>query len=152
MPVFTSTLLADLSAAEVTEALAVIEGENGGERSEVTVDGVLSHIRQLLEWGNLVPGRRETNARSIVEFAQGRQRYQVSKFAVRVQREAEVLLGIPESAREVTRELLLAILRRLEYVNELISKTVVEEMRKGADAASARRLRWMQRFVQSNET
>lgn len=141
MRVFTSTLLADLSAAEVAEALTALQRDGGGEGDEVTVESVLSHIRQLLEWGNLVPGRRETNARSIVEFAQGRQRYQVSKFAVRVQREAEELLRIPEGAREVTRELLPAILRGLEQVNELISKTVVEEMRKGPDATSTRRLR-----------
>ena len=135
MRAFTSTLLADLSAVEVTEVLATVE------RSEWTVDGVLSHIRQLMEWGNVVPGRRETNARSIVEFAQGRQRYQVSKFAVRVQREAEELLRIPEGAREVTRELLPAILNGLSQVNDLTSKAVTEEMRSGADAAPTRKLR-----------
>lgn len=141
MRVFTSTLLADLSAAEVAEAVTASERDSGIDPGELTVDSILNHLRQLMDWGNLIPGRRETNARSIVEFAQGRQRYQANKFAVRIQREAEELLKIPEGAREVTRELLPAIRSRLEQVSLTIGQTITAESLHGADAPATIRLR-----------
>jgi uncharacterized protein (TIGR02677 family) len=113
MRLFTSTLLADLSAGEVATALAAAERDGLIDAGESTIDVVLPRLRQLVEWGNLVLGRRETVAASIAEFQQGSMRYQVSKLAVRVQRDVDELLRVPEGAREVSRELLPAIERGL---------------------------------------
>ena len=87
MRLFTSTLLADLSAGEVATALAADERAGRIDDGESQVDVVIPRLRQLVEWGNLVLGRRETVAASIAEFQQGSMRYQVSKLAVRVQRD-----------------------------------------------------------------
>jgi uncharacterized protein (TIGR02677 family) len=113
MRLFTSTLLADLSAGEVAGALAAQERIGRIDAGESQLDVVIPRLRQLVEWGNLVLGRRETVAASIAEFQQGSMRYQVSKLAVRVQRDADELLRVPEGAREVSRELLPAIERGL---------------------------------------
>lgn len=113
MRLFTSTLLADLSAGEVATALAAAERDGLVDPGESAIDVVLPRLRQLVEWGNLVLGRRETIAASIAEFQQGSMRYQVSKLAVRVQRDVDELLRVPEGAREVSRELLPAIERGL---------------------------------------
>ncbi|HEX3790711.1 MAG TPA: DUF2397 domain-containing protein [Pseudonocardiaceae bacterium] len=113
MRLFTSTLLADLSAGEVAVALATAEREGRVDPGESQIEVVLPRLRQLVDWGNLVLGRRETVAASIAEFQQGSMRYQVSKLAVRVQRDADELLRVPEGAREVSRELLPAIERGL---------------------------------------
>jgi len=111
MRLFTSTLLADLSAGEVAAALAKAERDGQIDPGESQIEVVLPRLRQLLDWGNLVLGRREAVATSIAEFQQGSVRYQVSKLAVRVQRDADELLRVPEGAREVSRELLPAIER-----------------------------------------
>lgn len=111
MRLFTSTLLADLSAGEVAAALATAERDGLIDEGESQIDVVLPRLRQLVDWGNLVLGRRETVAASIAEFQQGSMRYQVSKLAVRVQRDVDELLRVPEGAREVSRELLPAIER-----------------------------------------
>lgn len=113
MRLFTSTLLADLSAGEVAAALAQAERDGLIDEGESQIDVVLPRLRQLVDWGNLVLGRRETVAASIAEFQQGSMRYQVSKLAVRVQRDVDELLRVPEGAREVSRELLPAIERGL---------------------------------------
>lgn len=141
MRVFSATLLADLSAAQVAEELAVLERAGDIEPGTSAVPSVVDRLGKLVEWGNLIPGRRETNARSIVEFSQGRQRYQVSKFAVRIQREAEELLRAPEGVREVTRELLPAIRRQLGQINQKISETMTMEAAHGTDASVTVRLR-----------
>lgn len=113
MRLFTSTLLADLSAGEVAAAMATAEREGRIAAGESDVDTVIDRLRQLVRWGNLVVGRRETIAASIAEFQHGSVRYQVSKLAVRVQRDVDALLRVPEGAREVSRELLPAIERGL---------------------------------------
>lgn len=113
MRLFTSTLLADLSAGEVSAALAGAERDGLVDIGESHIDVVIPRLRQLVEWGNLVLGRRETIAASIAEFQQGSMRYQVGKLAVRVQRDVDELLRVPEGAREVSRELLPAIERGL---------------------------------------
>lgn len=122
MRLFTSTLLADLSAGEVAAALAADEREGRIEDGESQVDVVIPRLRQLVEWGNLVLGRRETVAASIAEFQQGSMRYQVGKLAVRVQRDVDELLRVPEGAREVSRELLPAIERGLRELGGTLAQ------------------------------
>jgi len=141
MQVFTSTLLADLSAGEVAASLAQLELDGRIDAGESAIEQVVVRLTQLRKWGNLVPGRRETNARSITEFAHGSRRYQVDKLAVRVHREAEELLAIPEGAREVSRELLPAIRRGLDEIISTTSEAVLAKQRLGADAAVVVRLR-----------
>jgi len=138
---FTSTLLADQSAAEVAAALSAVERAGGIEQGASHIDSIIERLRYLVNWGNLIPGRRETNARSIAEFSQGRQRYQVDKFAIRIQRDAEELLRISEGVREVTSELLPAILRSLGQIKRSIGDTVVMESLRGADASATVALR-----------
>jgi uncharacterized protein (TIGR02677 family) len=138
---FTSKLLADQSAAEVAAALSVVERAGGIERGASRIENVLERLRFLVGWGNLIPGRRETNARSIVEFSQGRQRYQVDKFAIRIQRDAEELLRISEGVREVTSELLPAIWRSLGQIKLAIGDTLTMESTRGPDASATVALR-----------
>ncbi|SDC98044.1 DUF2397 domain-containing protein [Actinokineospora iranica] len=140
MRLFTSTLLADLSAGEVSSALAAAERDGRIDIGESHIDVVIPRLRQLVEWGNLVHGRRETIAASIAEFQQGSMRYQVSKLAVRVQRDVDELLRVPEGAREVSRELLPAIERGLSELGETLATA---SARSQQDAASlpARRAR-----------
>nr|WP_228046473.1 TIGR02677 family protein [Saccharopolyspora sp. HNM0983] len=133
MRLFTSTLLADLSAEEVAGALAVAERDGRVAPGESAVDTVIDRLRQLVRWGNLVVGRRETIASSIAEFQHGSLRYQVSKLAVRVQRDVDALLRVPEGAREVSRELLPAIERGVTRIRDLLAEA--------PDDAPARRTR-----------
>ena len=135
MRLFTSTLLADLSAGEVSSALAVAERDGAVAPGESDVDTVIDRLRQLVRWGNLVAGRRETIAASIAEFQHGSVRYQVSKLAVRVQRDVDDLLRVPEGAREVSRELLPAIERGLGEVDALLSEQLGSPADAGPGAA-----------------
>jgi uncharacterized protein (TIGR02677 family) len=137
MRLFTSTLLADLSVGEVAAALAVAEREDRVAPGESDVDTVIDRLKQLVAWGNLVVGRRETIAASIAEFQHGSVRYQVSKLAVRVQRDIDALLQVPEGAREVSRELLPAIERGLGQIGSALSDALAAEGR-APDSKSAR--------------
>ncbi|WP_433268781.1 DUF2397 domain-containing protein [Actinosynnema sp. CS-041913] len=130
MRLFTSTLLADLSAGEVAGALAGAEREGRVEPGESRIENVINRLRQLVEWGNLVQGRREVVASSIAEFQHGSVRYQVSKLAVRVQRDVDELLRVPEGAREVSRELLPAVERGLDQLGRSLSEALVSEARR----------------------
>ncbi|MFE2751360.1 DUF2397 domain-containing protein [Actinosynnema sp. NPDC059335] len=125
MRLFTSTLLADLSAGEVAGALAGAEREGRVEPGESRIENVINRLRQLVEWGNLVQGRREVVATSIAEFQHGSVRYQVSKLAVRVQRDVDELLRVPEGAREVSRELLPAVERGLDRLGRSLAEALV---------------------------
>ncbi|GLZ35876.1 hypothetical protein Lesp02_80630 [Lentzea sp. NBRC 105346] len=127
MRLFTSTLLADLSAGEVAGALAGAEREGRVEPGESRIENVITRLKQLVEWGNLVQGRREVVAASIAEFQHGSVRYQVSKLAVRVQRDVDELLRAPEGAREVARELLPAIERGLSELGGSLSVALLNE-------------------------
>ena len=140
MRLFTSTLLADLSAGEVAAALAVAEREGRVALGESDVDTVIDRLKQLVKWGNLVVGRRETIASSIAEFQHGSVRYQVSKLAVRVQRDVDALLRVPEGAREVSRELLPAIDRGLAGIGSALSDALAAE-RRDPSAKPARQAR-----------
>ncbi|GAA0213954.1 TIGR02677 family protein [Saccharothrix mutabilis subsp. mutabilis] len=130
MRLFTSTLLADLSAGEVAGALAGAEREGRVEPGESRIENVINRLKQLVEWGNLVQGRREVVASSIAEFQHGSVRYQVSKLAVRVQRDVDELLRVPEGAREVSRELLPAVERGLGALGRTLSEALMSEGRR----------------------
>jgi uncharacterized protein (TIGR02677 family) len=141
MRVFSATLMADMSAADVSIALAPFERDGWIEPGESAVDSVLSRLVQLTKWGNLTQGRREANARSIAEFSHGSVRYQVDKLALRVHREAEEVLEIPLGAREVSREMLPAIQRGMEAVRATVTASFVEEHRSGPESAEEMMLR-----------
>ncbi len=140
MRLFTSTLLADLSAGEVSSALAAAERDGRVDIGESHIDVVIPRLRQLVEWGNLVHGRRETIAASIAEFQQGSMRYQVSKLAVRLQRDVDELLRVPEGAREVSRELLPAIERGLTELGDTLA-TAAARAQQDHGSLAARRAR-----------
>jgi uncharacterized protein (TIGR02677 family) len=109
MRLFTSTLLADLSAAEVAAQLV--------ERGVVLdPDTVESRCRQLVEWGNLVRSVRETRVPTVAAYHRSRSRYQVSKLGGRLHREAEEILRAVDGAREVARELLARIVDSLTQI------------------------------------
>lgn len=141
MRVFSATLMADLSAADVSSALDSFERDGWIEPGESAIDRVLERLTQLTKWGNLAPGRRETNARSIAEFSHGSVRYQVDKLALRIHRDAEEVLEIPLGAREVSREMLPAIQRGLEAVQATVVASFVAEHRSGPASAEEMMLR-----------
>jgi uncharacterized protein (TIGR02677 family) len=136
MRLFASTLLADLSAGEVSAAIARAERRGEVAAGESRVETVIARLKQLVEWGNLVPGRREVVASSIAEFQHGSVRYQVSKLGVRVQRAVDELLRTTEGAREVSRELLPAIANGLdELLNRLAHASLEHERDPGSRKA-----------------
>ncbi|HEX3816015.1 MAG TPA: DUF2397 domain-containing protein [Mycobacteriales bacterium] len=137
MRLFASTLLADLSAGEVAAALATEETAGRIEPGQASIAVVVPRLSQLVRWGNLVAGRRETVAASIAEFQHGGVRYQISKLGVRVQRDADALIRVPEGAREVSRELLPAIDRGLAALGEALAAALAEERRDPSSARTA---------------
>jgi uncharacterized protein (TIGR02677 family) len=141
MRVFSGTLMADLSAADVSIALVPFERDGQIGQGESAIDRVLVRLTKLTEWGNLAPGRRETNARSIAEFSHGSVRYQVNKLALRIHRDAEEVLEVPLGAREVSREMLPAIQRGLEAMRSTVSNVYVAESRNGPSSAEETLLR-----------
>ncbi|MEJ3750583.1 DUF2397 domain-containing protein [Actinomycetes bacterium KLBMP 9797] len=109
MRLFTGTLVADLSAAEVAAQLA----EHGLSRDQETVE---SRCQQLVVWGNLVRSVRETRVPTVAAYHRSRSRYQVSKLGGRLHREAEEILRAVDGAREVARELLARIVESLNQI------------------------------------
>jgi uncharacterized protein (TIGR02677 family) len=109
MRLFTGTLLADLSAAEVAVQLT-------GMGLDVDLDVVESRCKQLVDWGNLVRSVRETRVPTVAAYQRSRSRYQVSKLGGRLHREAEELLRAVDGAREVARELLARIVDSLSQI------------------------------------
>ncbi|MCW6003497.1 DUF2397 domain-containing protein [Micromonospora sp. CPCC 205371] len=109
MRLFTSTLLADLSAAEVAVQLT----DRGLSLDQ---DVVESRCQQLVVWGNLVRSVRETRVPTVAAYHRSRSRYQVSKLGGRLHREAEEILRAVDGAREVARELLARIVESLNQI------------------------------------
>jgi uncharacterized protein (TIGR02677 family) len=103
MRVFTTTLLADLSAHDVAERLA----------GTPSADMVAAKLDSLKNWGNLLPSSRPVKASSIREYHRVRSRYQLSPLGERVQRQADEVLATAEAAREVSREMLGLVARGL---------------------------------------
>lgn len=109
MRVFTSTLLADLSAHDVAERLP----------GELKVETVAQRLGQLRDWGNLIPSSRPVKAGSIREYHRVRSRFQLSALGERIQRQADEILASADAAREVSRELLALVARGLRELAEL---------------------------------
>lgn len=109
MRVFTSTLLADLSAHDLAERLA----------DRLTVDTLAAKLEQLRTWGNLIPSSRPVKAVSIREYHRVRSRYQLSTLGERIQRQADEILATADAAREVSRELIALVARGLVDLDEL---------------------------------
>ncbi|MET9019135.1 TIGR02677 family protein [Actinopolymorpha sp. NPDC004070] len=110
MRIFTSTLLADLSAHEVAERLGRSEQPGTPNGS---VDNVAARLEQLKEWGNLLPSSRPVKASSIRDYHRVRSRFQLSPLGEHVQRQAEEILAAADAVREVSRELLALVARGL---------------------------------------
>jgi uncharacterized protein (TIGR02677 family) len=141
MRLFSSTLMADLSAIDVSNALASAEREGRIDPGESAIEKVLDRLHRLTDLGNLRPGRRETSARSIAEFSQGSVRYQVDKLALRIHRDAEAVLEVPLGAREVSREMLPAIQRGLEVIHRIAVDSFAAEINNAFNATEETRLR-----------
>ncbi|MBO2451208.1 TIGR02677 family protein [Actinomadura barringtoniae] len=126
MRVFTSTLLADLSAHDVAERLA----------GELTVETLAARLEQLKIWGNLIPSSRPVKAASIREYHRVRSRYQLSALGERIQRQADEILASADAAREVSRELLALVARGLRELEELSAAPGGIEPREGLERIS----------------
>ncbi len=109
MDLFTATLLADLSATEVVEHLALRD-------EAVERDTAEARCQQLVRWGNLVPSIRDARVTTVADYLRSRSRYQVSKLGGRVHREAREILHASDGAREVARELLGQIVDSLDRI------------------------------------
>lgn len=109
MRLFSSTLLADLSAGEAQAAL----GRSG---VVLSADDVEIRCRQLEQWGNLVRSVRDARAATVAEWLRSRSRYQVSKLGGRVARQVDELISARDGAREVARELLGATVETLQRI------------------------------------
>jgi uncharacterized protein (TIGR02677 family) len=99
MRLFTSSLMTDLSAQQVLDALR----EQGLDSS---LDSVVARLQRLAGWGNLLPSSHTVRVKSIEEYQRARTRYQLSPLGERVQRQADEVLASADSAREISRELL----------------------------------------------
>jgi uncharacterized protein (TIGR02677 family) len=126
MRVFTSTLLADLSAHDLAERL--------DER--FPVDTLAARLEQLKIWGNLIPSSRPVKAGSIREYHRVRSRYQLSALGERIQRQAQEILASADVAREVSRELLALVARGMADLDEQSARPGGIEPREALDRIS----------------
>ncbi|MER7379256.1 DUF2397 domain-containing protein [Streptomyces lanatus] len=99
MKLFSSTLLADLSAAEVSGALR----EAGRDMDPETAE---ERCRTLVRWGNLIRSLRDARVPTVAAYRNSRARFQMSTLGGRVHRQIEDILQATDGAREVARELL----------------------------------------------
>jgi uncharacterized protein (TIGR02677 family) len=126
MGVFTSTLLADLSAHDLAERLD----------GRFTVETVAEKLERLRSWGNLLPSSRPAKAGSIREYHRARSRYQLSALGERIQRQADEILASADAAREVSRELLALVARGLSDLDEHSARPGGIEPREALDRIS----------------
>ncbi|WP_308296948.1 DUF2397 domain-containing protein [Streptomyces sp. RT42] len=99
MDLFTQTLLTDLSAAEVSEALA----KRGITLSPETAE---ERCRRLVRWTNLMPAARDPRVPTVAALRYTRARFQITRLGGTVHREVTKVLHLRDGAREVARELL----------------------------------------------
>jgi hypothetical protein len=92
MRLFSSALLADLSAGEAQPAL-----ERFG--AQISVDDPENRCRQLEQGGNLVRSVRDARAATAAEWVRSRSRYQVSKLGGRVARQVDEVISPSDGAR-----------------------------------------------------
>jgi uncharacterized protein (TIGR02677 family) len=126
MRVFSSTLLADLSAHDVAERL--------GE--QVAIETLAAKLEALRTWGDLIPSSRPVKAGSIREYHRVRSRYQLSALGERIQRQADEILASADAAREVSRELLALVARGLHDLDEQSARPGGIEPRTALDRIS----------------
>ena len=119
MELFASTLLTDLSAADVSARLA--EGGRVLDR-----DTAEARCKQLVRWGNLVPSIRDARVSTVAEYIKSRSRYQVSKLGGRVHRDAAEILQASDGAREVARELLGQIVQSLDRIITHLARAEID--------------------------
>lgn len=119
MDLFASTLLTDLSAAEVASQLA----ERG---HPIERDTAQARCKQLVDWGNLVPSIRDARVSTVAEYIRSRSRYQVSKLGGRVHRDAVEILRATDGAREVARELLGQIVQSLDRILDQLTGAEID--------------------------
>ncbi|MFB6641558.1 DUF2397 domain-containing protein [Streptomyces chartreusis] len=99
MDQFTQTLLADLSAAEVSEALAKRGILLSPEDTE-------NRCASLVRWKNLMPSARDPRVPTVAALRHTRARFQVTRLGGTVHRQVSKVLQMRDGAREVARELL----------------------------------------------
>ncbi|MEV5748319.1 TIGR02677 family protein [Actinoallomurus sp. NPDC052308] len=126
MRVFTSTLLADLSAHDLAERLD----------DQYPVETVAAKLDALTTWGNLIPSSRPVKAGSIREYHRVRSRYQLSALGERIQRQADEILVNADAAREVSRELLALVARGLAELEESAGRPGGIDPREALDRVS----------------
>lgn len=129
MRLFTSTMLADLSAAEVAAQLA-----DAG--IVLSVDEVESRCRQLEQWGNLVRSVRDARVATVADYLRSRSRFQVSKLGGRVHRQVDEILRATEGAREVARELLGGMVETLGRIIAQVTAGPVDAEAVAADVTT----------------
>jgi uncharacterized protein (TIGR02677 family) len=130
MRLFSSTILADLSAAEVAAQLAT-------SGMVLSVDEVESRCRQLEIWGNLVRSVRDARVATVADYLRSRSRFQVSKLGGRVHRQVDEILRAAEGAREVARELLGGMVETLGRILTQVSAGPVDAEAVAADVTTA---------------
>ncbi|MFJ7182390.1 TIGR02677 family protein [Streptomyces massasporeus] len=99
MDQFTQTLLTDLSAAEVSEALAKRGIALPPEDAE-------ARCASLVRWKNLMPSARDPRVPTVAALRHTRARFQVTRLGGTVHRQVTKVLQMRDGAREVARELL----------------------------------------------
>lgn len=109
MDLFTSNLLADLSALEVADGL-----ERAG--AHLSTEDVETRCEQLIAWGNLVRSVRDTRVKTITDYLRSRARYQPSKLGGMVHRQVTDLMAEVGGVREVARELLGGMVATLQAI------------------------------------
>ncbi|MGW0902847.1 DUF2397 domain-containing protein [Streptomyces sp. NPDC002853] len=115
MRLFSSTLLADLSAVEVSELLR--DSGHG-----LDADAVEERCRKLVRWGNLIPSVRDARVPTVAAYRNSRARFQMSTLGGRVHRQIEDVLKATDGAREVARELLGHTVGVLEQILEQLTQ------------------------------
>lgn len=115
MRLFASSLLAEWSAKDVAEGLAV-------RGIHVSVESIDDKLKRLAATKNLLPSPREVRAASIAEYQRQAARYQLSKIGSQIQRDVDAVLSAAEGAREVSRELLALIARGLGELAEISTR------------------------------
>ncbi|MFD6548547.1 DUF2397 domain-containing protein [Streptomyces sp. NPDC058398] len=99
MDQFTQTLLTDLSAAEVSEALA----KRG---IALSLEEAEARCTSLVRWKNLMPSARDPRVPTVAALRYTRARFQVTRLGGTVHRQVTQVLQMRDGAREVARELL----------------------------------------------
>ncbi|GGL40787.1 DUF2397 domain-containing protein [Nocardia jinanensis] len=117
---FTSSLLADMSAATAAELLTAAG-------TPLAADTTETRCKQLVRWGNLVPSLRDTRVTTVADYLRARSRYQVSSLGGRVHRGALEIMSAADGAREVARELLGQIAHALADIPKLLDAGIEGE-------------------------